>query len=661
MGEIKVKNGKLEFPRKNDENNTKFDLLDLYKKKYQKIDINKAKSVLNDYFNYPNLKEKQIECLNGIKNFEHILNIMPTGGGKSLIYQIMPLIIDGISIVISPLISLIQDQVKSLRNKNIFSETINSSLNKKENQNILAMLKSFNDCNIKVLYITPETATSPQFISILEELYLNGKISLISIDEVHCISTWGCDFRKSYRHLSKLINTCPYVRIYSCTATATKHVERDIITNLGFHDSDGKKNGDNKNGDNKNGDNKNGDNKNGDNKNDGKKNDKETTNMYKGLKIVRTSFNRPNIKYIIIYSDLLKIDKKESICDIVREKRNEGKTGIIYCFKRKTCDMISKYLRENGIQSLSYHAGLTNNARKQIQEKWINGTIKILVATIAFGMGIDRKDVSYIIHFNLPKSIENYYQESGRAGRNGNIAFCYLYYSKEDVEKLAFIIKGCYSNLDAYNPNMEKKFEKEMHNLECVHNLCITQKCIRTQILNYFGETYQKDNHNNKDGKSDINYCCSYCFDIKGSADKIRQIHNLYQQENWNPKFQRKTNDYNNVTSYQYSHKGKKHKLSENDSDSNQYEEIGFNDYKLSNNRIKGFVPFQKASSIISKDIREKGIVEVMKELERREEMAEIKLQEKNDKIPKVSRLIPTCVNIKKKNIISSFKVPRKL
>ncbi|EAA19579.1 ATP-dependent DNA helicase-related, partial [Plasmodium yoelii yoelii] len=629
-------------------------------------------------------------------------------------------------IVISPLISLIQDQVKSLRNKNIFSETINSSLNKKENQNILAMLKSFNDCNIKVLYITPETATSPQFISILEELYLNGKISLISIDEVHCISTWGCDFRKSYRHLSKLINTCPYVRIYSCTATATKHVERDIITNLGFHDSDGKKNddnkngdnkngdnkngdnkngdnkngdnkngdnkngdnkngdnkngdnkngdnkngdnkngdnknGDNKNGDNKNGDNKNGDNKNGDNKNDGKKNDKETTNMYKGLKIVRTSFNRPNIKYIIIYSDLLKIDKKESICDIVREKRNEGKTGIIYCFKRKTCDMISKYLRENGIQSLSYHAGLTNNARKQIQEKWINGTIKILVATIAFGMGIDRKDVSYIIHFNLPKSIENYYQESGRAGRNGNIAFCYLYYSKEDVEKLAFIIKGCYSNLDAYNPNMEKKFEKEMHNLECVHNLCITQKCIRTQILNYFGETYQKDNHNNKDGKSDINYCCSYCFDIKGSADKIRQIHNLYQQENWNPKFQRKTNDYNNVTSYQYSHKGKKHKLSENDSDSNQYEEIGFNDYKLSNNRIKGFVPFQKASSIISKDIREKGIVEVMKELERREEMAEIKLQEKNDKIPKVSRLIPTCVNIKKKNIISSFKVPRKL
>ncbi|CXI33154.1 ATP-dependent DNA helicase Q1, putative [Plasmodium berghei] len=633
MGEIKVKNGKLEFPRKNDEDNTKFDLLDLYKKKYQKIDINKAKNVLNDYFNYTNFKEKQIECLNGIKNFEHILNIMPTGGGKSLIYQIMPLIVDGISIVISPLISLIQDQIKSLRNKNIFSETINSSLNKKENQNILAMLRSFNDCNIKVLYITPETATSPQFISILEELYLNGKISLISIDEVHCISTWGCDFRKSYRHLSKLLNTCPYVRIYSCTATATKHVERDIITNLGFHDSNN-------------------------NKND---NDKETINIYKGLKIVRTSFNRPNIKYIIIYSDLLKIDKKESICDIVREKRNERKTGIIYCFKRKTCDMISKYLRENGIQSLSYHAGLTNNARKQIQEKWINGTIKILVATIAFGMGIDRKDVSYIIHFNLPKSIENYYQESGRAGRNGNIAFCYLYYSKEDVEKLAFIIKGCYSNLDAYNPNMEKKFEKEMHNLECVHNLCITQKCIRTQILNYFGETYQKDNHNNKDRKSDINYCCSYCFDIKGSADKIRQINNLYQQENWNPNFQRKTNEYNNVASYQYSHKGKKHKLSGNDSDSNQYEEIGFDDYKLSNNRIKGFVPFQKASSIISKDIRAKGIVEVMKELERREEMAEIKLQEKNDRIPKVSRLIPTCVNIKKKNIISSFKVPRKL
>ncbi|KEG01802.1 adenosinetriphosphatase [Plasmodium vinckei vinckei] len=630
MSEIRVKNGKLEITRKNDENHTKLDLLDLYKKKYQSIDINKAKNVLNDYFNYPDFKEKQIECLNGIKNFEHILNIMPTGGGKSLIYQIMPLIVDGISIVISPLISLIQDQVKSLRNRNIFSETINSSLNKKENQNILAMLKSFNDCNIKVLYITPETATSSQFMPLLEELYLNGKISLISIDEVHCISTWGCDFRKSYRLLSKLLNTCPYVRVYSCTATATKHVERDIITNLGFHDLNNNKN------------------------------DNEEIDMYKGLKIVRTSFNRPNIKYVVIYSDLLKVDKKENICDIVREKRNEGKTGIIYCFKRKTCDTISKYLRENGIQSLSYHAGLTNNARKQIQDKWINGTVKILVATIAFGMGIDRKDVSYIIHYNLPKSIENYYQESGRAGRNGNIAFCYLYYSKEDVEKLAFIIKGCYSNLDAYNPNMEKKFEKEMHNLECVHNLCITQKCIRTQILNYFGESYKKDNHN-KDDKSDINYCCSYCFDIRGSVDKIMQINNLYQQENWNPKFHKKTNDYNNVTSYEYSHKGKKHKLSDNDSDSNQGEEIGYNDYKLNNNRIKGFVPFQKASSIISKDIREKGIVEVMKELERREEMAEIKLQEKNDKIPKVSRLIPSCANIKKKNIISSFKVPRKL
>ncbi|CAD2090202.1 ATP-dependent DNA helicase Q1, putative [Plasmodium vinckei brucechwatti] len=542
MSEIRVKNGKLEIRRKNDEDHTKLDLLDLYKKKYQSIDINKARNALNDYFNYPDFKEKQIECLNGIKNFEHILNIMPTGGGKSLIYQIMPLIVDGISIVISPLISLIQDQVKSLRNRNIFSETINSSLNKKENQNILAMLKSFNDCNIKVLYITPETATSPQFMPLLEELYLNGKISLISIDEVHCISTWGCDFRKSYRLLSKLLNACPYVRIYSCTATATKHVERDIITNLGFHDL-----------------------------NNNNKNDNEDINMYKGLKIVRTSFNRPNIKYVIIYSDLLKVDKKENICDIVREKRNEGKTGIIYCFKRKTCDMISKYLRENGIQSLR-----------------------------------------------------------------------------------------CYSNLDAYNPNMEKKFEKEMHNLECVHNLCITQKCIRTQILNYFGESYQKDNHN-KDEKSDINYCCSYCFDIRGSVDKIMQINNLYQQENWNPKFQKKTNDYNNVTSYEYSHKGKKHKLSDNDSDSNQCEEIGYNDYKLNNNRIKGFVPFQKASSIISKDIREKGIVEVMKELERREEMAEIKLQEKNDKIPKVSRLIPSCVNIKKKNIISSFKVPRKL
>ncbi|CRG99396.1 ATP-dependent DNA helicase Q1, putative [Plasmodium relictum] len=598
-------------------------LLDVYKNKYSRIDIEKATSILKDYFSITEFKPKQMECLNAIKNFQHVLNIMPTGGGKSLIYQIMPLIIEGISIVISPLISLIQDQIKSLKKKNIVAETINSSLNKKENERIITLLKDHDINEIKILYITPETATSEYFISLLKELYLNQRISLISIDEVHCISTWGCDFRKCYRNLNKLLNMCPFVRIYSCTATATRYVEKDIILNLNLN--------------------------------------KEENNS---LRIIRTSFNRPNLKYVIVYSDLLKIEKKKSVCDIIKEKRNADKIGIVYCFKRSTCDEISKYLREKGLQALSYHAGLTNNARKKTQEKWLNGKVNILVATIAFGMGIDRKDVSFIIHFNLPKSIENYYQESGRSGRNGNISFCYLYYSKEDLENLAYIIKRSYGDLDMLDINIEKKFEKEIYNLECVHNLCINEKCIRSQILSHFGENYNSFNNlktmNNidKNIKNDENYCCSFCFDTKGSKNKIQEVMKLYEQKNWNFEPHNNYNSYNNIKKYSDINE-KKHKLSD-DSNSEVDQELCY--YKLSNKKIKGCVPFQSASSIIPKEIRNKGIVEVMKELERREELME-KNQKKETRVnlTNINNANPHCVNIKKKHTLSSFKVPRKL
>ncbi|SBS94588.1 ATP-dependent DNA helicase Q1, putative (RECQ1), partial [Plasmodium ovale curtisi] len=647
MDEVNLREGDM-----NEKHNVSINsLLNRYRNKYAKIDFKKAKEILEEYFSFTEFKEKQIECLNAIKNFEHVLNIMPTGGGKSLIYQVTPLLIEGISIVISPLISLIQDQIKSLRKRNIPAETINSSLNKKENENILSMLKNFNDCNIKVLYITPETATSSHFITLLEELYINEKICLISIDEVHCISTWGCDFRKCYRSLSKILNACPFVRVYSCTATATKHVERDIILNLNLN-SDGV----------------------------------ESSNHRSSgaLRIVRTSFNRPNLKYIIMYSDLLKVEKKKSVFDVISEKRNAGKIGIIYCFKRSTCDEISKYLREKGLQALSYHAGLSNNARKRIQEKWINGSAKILVATIAFGMGIDRNDVSFIIHFNLPKSIENYYQESGRSGRNGNVSFCYLYYSREDVEKLSYIIKGSYSNLDMYDVKIEKKYEKEMYNLECVHNLCINEKCIRSQILNYFGEIHISNStsidistHGDckvlenlpnlskecSNDTSDGTYCCSYCSDIRGSKEKIKKIISMYEQKNWNTLIENKQTKYTSITKCAFG-KGKKREMS--DDSNSEHEQEGepqqqSGHYKLTNKRIKGFVPFQSASSIISKEIREKGIIEVMKELERREELMENKPKEQTVKMSSVHKSVPNFVNIKKKHVFSSFKVPRKL
>ncbi|KNA00386.1 DNA helicase [Plasmodium vivax North Korean] len=596
------------------------DLLNRYKSKYRKIDIEKAKGILQEHFGITEFKEKQVECLNAIKNFKHVLNIMPTGGGKSLIYQVTPLLIEGISIVISPLISLMYDQTKSLKRKNISAETINSSLNKKENEKVLSLLKNYNNCDIKVLYVTPETATSEYFMIVLKELYLNVKIALISIDEVHCISTWG-------------------------------DTQSDAQSDAHSDAQSGPQSGDAEGG---------------------------TVNS---LRIVRTSFNRPNLKYVIVYSDLIHTEKKKSIFHIIQEKRNLDKIGIIYCFKRNTCDEISKYLREQGFQALSYHAGLTNSARKRIQEKWVNGNAKILVATIAFGMGIDRKDVSFIIHFNLPKSIENYYQESGRSGRNGNVSFCYLYYSKEDVEKLSYIIRSSYSNLDMQDITMQKKYEKEIYNLECVHNLCMQEKCVRSQILAHFGElppprgggaTSSVGGGGSVSGGGsapgsvsgggnstcDDDYCCSYCSDVKGSRHKIERVIKMYEEAHWKIQSNYNRTGGSHVNSFTTVLPKKKHQLSD---DSGSDKDPGLDQYKLTNKRIKGFVPFQSASSIISKDIRDKGIIEVMKELERREELMENKLEERTPKIGKMTHSISHFTSVKKKPVFSSFKVPRKL
>ncbi|GAB65759.1 DNA helicase [Plasmodium cynomolgi strain B] len=671
------------------------DLLNRYKSKYRKIDIDKAKGILQEHFGIAEFKEKQVECLNAIKNFKHVLNIMPTGGGKSLIYQVTPLLIEGISIVISPLISLMYDQTKSLKRKNIVAETINSSLNKKENEKILSLLKNYNNCDIKVLYVTPETATSEYFMIVLKQLYINVKIALISIDEVHCISTWGCDFRKSYRNLNKVLKACPYVRVYTCTATATKCVEKDIIVNLNLdghlgeeaasrrarekgpeqakhnrkgHEGEGQQEQQKLEGEEQKGEEEQQqqgqttyqtENQTGlasdnpidipsDTQSDAPSSRDPEGGTCNSLRIVRTSFNRPNLKYVI---------KKKSIFHIIQEKRNMDKIGIIYCFKRNTCDEISKYLREQGFQALSYHAGLTNSARKRIQEKWVNGNAKILVATIAFGMGIDRKDVSFIIHFNLPKSIENYYQESGRSGRNGNVSFCYLYYSKEDVERLSYIIRSSYSNLDMQDLTMQKKYEKEIYNLECVHNLCVQEKCVRSQILAHFGEL-PPPRGSSGSGNGDEDYCCSYCSDVKGSRHKIERVIKMYEEAHWNIQSNYNKTSGNHVNSFKNVLHKKKHKLSDySDSD----KERGLDQYKLTNKRIKGFVPFQSASSIISKDIRDKGIIEVMKELERREELMDNKLEERTPKIGKMTHSISQFTNVKKKPVFSSFKVPRKL
>lgn len=487
------------------------ELFNAYKQKYARLDVEKASEVLKQYFPFPQMKREQKECLDALKKFQHVLNIMPTGGGKSLVYQIVPLLIGGVSIVISPLISLIQDQVAALNKKNIVAVSIHSSLSKRQNEQIMNRLKEESLMNIQILYGTPETATKDPLLSIIKTLYRRKKISLIAIDEAHCISTWGCQFRKSYRSLNVILSACPFVRVYACTATATKMVERDIVTNLGINT---------------------------------KKNEEiiaqtsEDNKEKDCLRIVRCSFNRPNLKYIMVYAQFWKEEeKRRHVYNIITDKNNEGKTGIVYCFKRETCDTISAYLRSKGAHSLSYHAGLTVTARKKAQEKWISGKATVLVATIAFGMGIDRQNVSYIIHYNLPKSIENYYQESGRAGRNGNTAFCYLFFSTDEVSKMAYIIKMGHSSSQEYKAERNDSCEKELEHLECVNKLCLTDECIRAQILRHFGEIYippKKQNTGNQMQRSNQmkqsdadDYCCSFCHDPAKTRNEINKCKRL--------------------------------------------------------------------------------------------------------------------------------------
>lgn len=500
----------------NEQNNEEKDelLLQAYRQKYAKLDVENVSDVLYKYFPFPEMKKEQKECLCGLKNFQHVLNIMPTGGGKSLVYQLVPLLIDGISIVISPLISLIQDQVASLNRRNIVAVSIHSSVSKKENEKILNQLRDGAEMNIQILYATPETATKDPLLTIIKTLYRQNRISLIAIDEAHCISTWGCQFRKSYRNLNVILNSCPFVRVYACTATATKQVERDIVMNLGIGKNFGKEN-----------------------KEKGNFKSDSTDPQENCLRVVRCSFNRPNLKYIVIYTDYMKEEEKNMrVYKIIQGKKNIGKTGIIYCFKRKTCEFISKYMRDKGTHALCYHAGLSATARKKAQEKWISGKATVLVATIAFGMGIDRQNVSYIIHYNLPKSIENYYQESGRAGRNGNIAYCYLFFSTVEVSKMATIIKLGNSNMGMYGDESHQNVEKELYDLECVNNLCLTDKCIRSQILMHFGETYYPLPPKNETKQitkgstveqDEDTYCCSFC---DNPCETKKYIHNCKQK-----------------------------------------------------------------------------------------------------------------------------------
>ena len=386
------------------------------------------KRLLKQHFGFHSFLPYQEDIIADILQKKDVIAVLPTGAGKSLCYQLPALEFSGVTLVISPLISLMKDQVNALEGKNIPAAYLNSSLGVKETRQIKEDVLSG---KVKLLYVAPERLVKEQFL----EFLLDCRISLIAIDEAHCISEWGHDFRPEYRKLGMLREKFPGVPIVALTATATRKVREDIKTQLKF---------------------------------------KEGTYGEH-----RASFNRENLNYIIRAKDSAYYHIQASLED------HPDYSGIIYCHSRKSVERMAQDLLMDGIEAAPYHAGLSQKERTENQEKFQKGKLRVIVATIAFGMGIDKPNVRFVIHYDIPKNLEGYYQETGRAGRDGLPSDCILFFGYGDKMKHEFFIR---------QSKNEQRAAIAQYQLDKMVEFCTSGDCRRRMLLAYFGETYPDKN-----------------------------------------------------------------------------------------------------------------------------------------------------------------------
>lgn len=411
-------------------------------KPHQVVTKQQALRMLETYFGYTSFRPAQEAPIASLLRNEDVIGIMPTGAGKSICFQIPALCKAGLTIVFSPLISLMKDQVDGLLVQNIPAALINSTLTQSEFNKTMYEVRSG---KIKLLYIAPERLSSNFFCNVLRAL----PIAQVIVDEAHCISQWGHDFRPSYRLIGEWLNSLPKRPIVGAfTATATKYVENDIKKLLGL----------------------------------------DKANVYV------TGFDRPNLSFSVIRTP----KRMDYVVHYVRQHANEN--GIIYCATRKDVDRVYENITRAGIKAGHYHGGLNDEVRREMQNAYADDKLQVMVATNAFGMGIDKSNVRYVLHYQMPRNMESYYQEAGRAGRDGAPAECILLYSGQDVQVHKYLIEQSIETPERQNVELRK--------LQSMIDYCFCSNCLRKYMLNYFGE-------------STVWTTCDNCSSCKGSADKV--------------------------------------------------------------------------------------------------------------------------------------------